>query len=404
MNRPENRQKFPPSPHPASDRVVFLRGDETASKGMNLLTRHLSPGRHEVAARPGAAVSNPVIRLDNVSKTYRPQGGATVDALTDVSLDVASGEIGGIIGRSGAGKSTLVRLINGLEKPTSGRIIVDGVAISDLDEAQARPARRRIGMVFQHFNLLSSRTAAQNVALPLEIAGAERSAIKSRVDELLGLVGLSNERDRYPSELSGGQKQRVGIARALANKPSVLLSDEATSALDPETSAQILALLGRIRQELGVTIVLITHEMSVVKSIADRVTVLDGGRVVEDGPTYDIFANPQHATTRTFVGTVTGALLPDHVRAQIRDEPRSGDQAVVRITFSGPQAGQPVLSRLTQVLGIDINIVSGRIDTIAGQPFGTLIISVPADDTALHAVIAALGKLDLKAEVLGYVA
>jgi D-methionine transport system ATP-binding protein len=183
----------------------------------------------------------------------------------------------------------------------------------------------------------------------------------------------------------------------------VLLSDEATSALDPETSAQILALLGRIRRELGVTIVLITHEMSVVKSIADRVAVLDAGRVVEDGPTYEVFANPKHPTTRAFVGTVTGALLPDNVREQLREEPKRGDQAIIRITFAGPQAGQPVLSRLAQVVGIDINIVSGRVDAIAGQPFGTLIISIPADDTALNAVVAALGRLDLKAEVLGYV-
>jgi D-methionine transport system ATP-binding protein len=259
-------------------------------------------------------------------------------------------------------------------------------------------------MVFQHFNLLSSRTAAGNIALPLEIAGAGKDATAARVDELLGLVGLSAQRDRYPSELSGGQKQRVGIARALAAKPKVLLCDEATSALDPETTAQILALLARIRRELGVTIVIITHEMAVVKAIADRVAVFDHGRLVEAGPTFEIFVRPQHPATRAFVSSVTGIGVPEDVRARLIDTPVPGGSAILRILFSGPHSGEPILSRLTQVTSADVNILAGQVDSIAGHPFGTFIVTVPSEPATLAAVQAALARLDLPAEILGYVA
>jgi D-methionine transport system ATP-binding protein len=363
------------------------------------------------AARPVAdaqpavtAPPPPLIRLDAVSKTFQPRGGDPVVALDAVDLAVGTAEILGIIGRSGAGKSTLVRLINGLERPTSGRITIADVAISDLAESDARAARRQIGMVFQHFNLLASRTAADNIALPLEIAGLPKAAIAARVEELLGLIGLAGERDRYPSELSGGQKQRVGVARALANRPKVLLCDEATSALDPETTQQILALLARIRDALGLTIVLITHEMGVVKAIADRVAVLEEGRIVEQGTTFDVFAHPQHATTQRLVGAVSGAALPESLRKGLSVVPIKGGKAVFRITFSGPQAGEPVLSRISRVLGTDVNILAGHIEPIGGRPFGTLVIAVPGDVVTSNAVAAALLRLELSSELLGYVA
>jgi D-methionine transport system ATP-binding protein len=356
-------------------------------------------------ALTAATSAPPVIRLEQVGKVYRPRSDAEpVHALKDVSLKVDAGEILGIIGRSGAGKSTLVRIINALERPTSGRVEIDGVVISELSEAAARTARRSIGMVFQHFALLARRTAAANVALPLEIAGWPRRDIVARVDELLDLVGLSAQRDRYPSELSGGQKQRVGIARALAGRPKVLLCDEATSALDPETTQQILALIARIRRELHLTVVLITHEMSVVKSIADRVTVLERGRVVEQGSTFEVFAYPQHDTTRSFIGAVTGALLSDELRSRLVAEPIPGGQAVIRIVFTGPNADEPVVSRITRLLGIDLNILAGQIEPIAGRSFGTLIVAVPNDTVTVDAVRAALGRLNLSTEVIGYVA
>jgi D-methionine transport system ATP-binding protein len=345
-----------------------------------------------------------VIRLREVSKHFHPRGAAPVAALDAVSLAVSAGEIIGIIGRSGAGKSTLVRIVNGLEKPSAGTVTVAGAPLSELDEAGARVARRAIGMVFQHFNLLSSRTAAGNIALPLEIAGVPKAEIAARVEELLGLVGLTEQRDRYPSELSGGQKQRVGIARALATRPKVLLCDEATSALDPETTGQILDLLARIRREVGVTIVLITHEMAVVKAIADRVAVLDSGRIVEQGATFDIFAHPQHPTTKTFLRALSGAELPDHIRTQLSEAPVPSGKAVIRVVFTGPQAEQPVLTRLARVLSIDINILSGQLETIGGRGFGSLVIAVPGDAVTVHAVTAALDRLELTAEVLGHVA
>lgn len=370
------------------------------------MNAHAFVGAQPVTLAPSPVVAAdppPLIRLAGVTKTFHPRGGDSVTALDNIDLSVAPGEIVGIIGRSGAGKSTLVRIINGLDAPTAGRVTVAGVAISELSEREARAARRSIGMVFQHFNVLSSRTAAGNIALPLEIAGVARAEIVSRVTTLLGLVGLTEQRDRYPSELSGGQKQRVGIARALATRPKVLLCDEATSALDPETTQQILALLARIRDELKLTIVLITHEMSVVKAIADRVAVLENGRVIEQGDTFDVFAHPKHATTQSFVSTVSGAVVPEDVRARLVAEPVKGGSTVLRIVFTGPQAGEPVLSRLSRVLGVEVNILSGRIETIAGRPFGALVVSVPGDIASRGAVIASLDRLGLTSEVLGHV-
>jgi D-methionine transport system ATP-binding protein len=344
-----------------------------------------------------------IVRLEGVGKVFPARrGGTAVAALDGIDLTVARGSVLGVIGRSGAGKSTLIRLVNGLEKPSSGRVIVDGDEISALPERALRDARRSIGMIFQHFNLLSSRTAAQNIALPLEVAGYGKAAIRARVEELLALVGLADKRDRYPAELSGGQKQRVGIARALATKPKVLLSDEATSALDPETTRSILDLLARINAELGLTILLITHEMAVIRSIAREVAVIDNGQIVERGSVYDLFTRPQHPVTRSFLGDEAGRVLPPHLAARLTPEGSARSQAVVRVVFRGPHATDPVLARLARELGIDANILSGSVDEIAGQPFGTLVIGLP--QPSLSPALAFLKQHGLDTEVLGHVA
>ncbi|HEX2553899.1 MAG TPA: methionine ABC transporter ATP-binding protein [Microvirga sp.] len=350
----------------------------------------------------GLAAPAPLVRLEGVSKVFAGRTGAPVAALDGVDLAVAPGSVLGVIGRSGAGKSTLIRLVNGLERPSAGRVTVDGAEVSGLPERALREARRSIGMIFQHFNLLSSRTAAGNVALPLEVAGYGRAAIRARVDELLALVGLSDKRDRYPAELSGGQKQRVGIARALATNPKVLLSDEATSALDPETTRSILELLARINRELGLTILLITHEMAVIRAIAHEVAVIDGGRIVERGDVFDLFTRPAHAVTRAFLAEESGRALPAHLAAALRPEPVPGGRAVVRITFRGPHATDPILARLARELAIESTILAGAVDEIAGRPFGTLVVGIP--EGSLGAALAFLAPYGLDAEVLGHVA
>jgi len=349
-------------------------------------------------------VPDPAIRFEQVGKTYPGRRGQQpVTALEGIDLDVPAGSILGVIGRSGAGKSTLIRLVNGLERATSGRILIEGEDVTGLNEAGWRRQRRQIGMIFQHFNLLSSRTVFDNVALPLEIAGTPRAGITAKVERLLALVGLADKSARYPSELSGGQKQRVGIARALATDPKVLLCDEATSALDPETTRSILALLRQVNRELGITILLITHEIPVIKEICDRVAVIEGGRIVEQGETFSVFTNPQHPTTARFVEAVTGVEVPAHLEGQIRAEAREGDSLVLRITFTGENATAPVISRLSSVVGVDVNILAGRIDAIAGQPFGSLLVSVPSRAPEGDAVLGALKSLGLKAEVIGHV-
>jgi D-methionine transport system ATP-binding protein len=346
-----------------------------------------------------------IVSFENVRKVYPARkASAAVSALDGVSLSIAQGTIAGVIGRSGAGKSTLIRLVNGLEKPSSGKVIVDGVTISSLDEGGLRAARRSIGMIFQHFNLLSSRTAFGNIALPLEIAGRPSHEITERVGLLLDLVGLADKRDRYPAELSGGQKQRVGVARALATSPKVLLSDEATSALDPETTSQILALLKRINQELDLTVLLITHEMAVVKSIADQVVVLDAGRVVERGQTFDIFAHPHHPTTRSFVGSVTGSKIPQDLQNRLRADAFAGSRAVLQVTWTGEQSGDHVLSRLARDLSIDIALLHGQVDSIGGRPFGTLAVAIPGHPPTVQTALDEFRMHDLRTEVLGYVA
>jgi D-methionine transport system ATP-binding protein len=315
-----------------------------------------------------------VIEFRQIHKSY-PVAGRSVQALAPLDLTVQAGEVFGIIGHSGAGKSTLIRLINGLELPSGGSLLVDGQDITTLDADGLRTLRRRIGMIFQHFNLLSARTVAANVSFPLELADTPKAQIAARVAELLQIVGLAEHANKYPAQLSGGQKQRVGIARALATRPAILLCDEATSALDPQTTGQVLALLAKINRELGLTIVLITHEMDVIRRVCDRVAVLDAGQVVESGSVAEVFLHPQHATTKRFVSEA------EHVddEALHRDFQAVGGR-IVRLTFLGTDTYQPLLGHVARSTGVDYNILSGRIDRIRDTPYGQLTLALTGGD------------------------
>ncbi|UPJ48345.1 methionine ABC transporter ATP-binding protein [Bradyrhizobium sp. 200] len=358
-----------------------------------------SPPPERVAAKVDA-----MVRFEGVEKTYPAyRGKPSVRALQNIDFAIPRGSITGVIGRSGAGKSSLVRLINGLEKPTAGRVEVDGRDISALSGRELRLAQRSIGMIFQHFNLLSSRTAAANIALPLEIAGWSKTDIAVRVTELLDLVDIADKHDRYPSELSGGQKQRIGIARALATRPSVLLSDEATSALDPQTTRAILDLLANINRKLGVTIVLITHEMSVVRQLANEVVVIDAGDIVERGHVADIFTHPKQPITQTFLAEVLGDSLPVSLASRLQEKPVTGGQAVIRVLVRG-DAGDTVVARLARELSVDVALLSARIDEIGGQRVGSLTIGVPGGDATAPQVLTYLSQHQFSAERLGYVA
>ncbi|RZS83354.1 D-methionine transport system ATP-binding protein [Phyllobacterium myrsinacearum] len=371
---------------------------------MTVVTRKTGEAAGAAADDGLAKAADPMVAFEGVSKRFAAgRTSAEVAALDGVDLIVPRGSVTGIIGRSGAGKSTLIRLVNGLEKPTSGRVVVDGVDIAGLEEKKLRDVRRSIGMIFQHFNLLASRTAFDNIALPLEIAGIDRPTIEKRVTPLLDLVGLSDKRDRYPSELSGGQKQRIGIARALATEPKLLLSDEATSALDPETTRSILALLKTINKELGLTVLLITHEMEVIKTIADHVAVIDGGRIVEQGPTFDVFTGHTHATTRSLLGGLAGLHLPEFLTRQMVEKPEPGLRTILRIIFKGENATEPMLARLGSDLGIEVNIMAGAVDEIAGRPFGMLVVSLLADEAKITHARSFLADHGLSSEVVGYV-
>jgi D-methionine transport system ATP-binding protein len=313
-----------------------------------------------------------VIRLEQVTKRYRSAAGERV-ALDAVSLTVGEGQIYGVVGRSGAGKSTLIRTINRLETPDAGRIFVGDDEVTALKSAQLRVARRRIGMIFQHFNLLNARTIAQNVAFPLELEGRPRVEIDRRVADLLDRLGLAEHARKYPAQLSGGQKQRVGIARALACEPRVLLCDEATSALDPETTDEILTLLDGLNRELGLTIVLITHQMEVVRRVCDRVAVLQDGRLVEEGATADVFLHPKAAATRAMLAEGEGGETFD-----VSVVPAGGRLA--KLTFRGPATYEPELSRVARSAGVDYSILSGRISRIRGEPYGQMIVAFTGGD------------------------
>ena len=343
-----------------------------------------------------------MIEIQKLVKVFDGRG-APVTVLKGVSLSVRRGEVFGIIGRSGAGKSTLVRCINALERPTSGRVLVDGRDMAALAQSELRAARRHVGMIFQHFNLLSSRTVAENVAFPLELSGRPREQIRSAVLPLLDLVGLADKRDSYPAELSGGQKQRVGIARALAPDPAVLLCDEATSALDPETTQSILALLAGIQKRLGLTLVLITHEMAVVKTIADRLAVLDHGEVVEQGTVFDVFTSPRAEVTRTFVRDLVERELPLRLRERLRPDPTPRSRLVLRIIFTGPSAHAPIVAEVVRRFEVVLNIIQANIDEIQGTPYGNMVAEASGEREAVEAALRFIGDQGLKTEVLGYV-
>ena len=330
-----------------------------------------------------------MIRLEGVTKRFRSAAGERV-ALDGVDLTVGAGEVFGVVGRSGAGKSTLIRAINLLERPDEGRVIVDGEEITALAPAELRAARRRIGMIFQHFNLLNAKTIAENVAFPLRLEGRPGAEVDRRVAELLERLGLAEHARKHPAQLSGGQKQRVGIARALATGPKALLCDEATSALDPETTDDILTLLDQLNRELGLTIVLITHQMEVVRRVCDRVAVLKDGRVVEEGATADVFLHPQHAATR--------AMLAEGEEAFDASLAPVGGR-LAKLTFRGGSTYEPELSRVARTVGVDYSILSGRISRIRGEPYGQLVVAFTGGDA--EAAVAQLTARGVVVERVG---
>lgn len=320
------------------------------------------------------------VAFEHIGKTYQSSAGP-VHALRDIDLAIQPGSIFGIIGRSGAGKSSLLRTINRLEQPTTGRVLVDGMDIGTLGEADLVALRRRIGMIFQHFNLLSAKTVYENIALPLVVAGTPRAMIEQRVTELLALVGLQDKRNTYPGRLSGGQKQRVGIARALATAPEILLCDEATSALDPETTQSILQLLRDINQRLKITIILITHEMSVIREIADEVLVLEQGAIAETGPVWKIFGNPRHDATRALLAPLQHGL-PEDLQQVLHTEPPPLEQTgryerIVRLSYTGERGREPDLGRIVHALPAPIRLIHGGVDRIQGHAHGRLLLAIP---------------------------
>ena len=341
-----------------------------------------------------------MIRLEHVSKRFET-GKQTVEAVKDVSLHIEKGKIAGVIGFSGAGKSTLARCVNLLERPTEGTVTVGGAELTALSEKQLREKRKKIGMIFQHFNLFASRTVYGNVAYPLR--GRSKQEISEKVKSLLDLVGLADKADAYPSQLSGGQKQRVAIARALANDPEVLLSDEATSALDPETTRSILALLKEVNRSLGITIVIITHEMQVVKELCHQVYVMEGGRVVESGDVFRVFASPREAVTRRFVDSTSNL---SRIR-ELLDDPAHPIQLkpgeyLLRLNYLERSTSEALISTLSRQFELDINILLGNIELIDGNPLGGLVVIAGGGHDKVSAATEYLSKKNVLVEVIAH--
>lgn len=336
-----------------------------------------------------------MIQLKNVSKTFKTTSN-TVKAVQDVSLNITQGDIYGIIGYSGAGKSTLVRLMNLLEKPDTGTVTIDTIELTNLSPKELRNERKRIGMIFQQFNLFASRTVFDNVAFALD------KKDKHKVMELLELVGIEDKKDAYPSQLSGGQKQRVAIARALANNPKVLLCDEATSALDPQTTHSILSLLKELNQKLGLTIVIITHEMAVIKEVCDHVAVMENGRVVEEASVVDIFSNPQSNMTKEFTSSLKSV---DKIKATLLENKEilniNEGEYVLKLEFVGAETGHPLISEISNKFNIRASIVYGSVDIIKNTPVGSLIIILKGDKDTQQKALAYLEQ-HAKVEVLIY--
>lgn len=343
-----------------------------------------------------------MIKLSNITKVFQ-QGNRTIQALNNVSLDVPAGQIYGVIGASGAGKSTLIRCVNLLERPTQGSVLVDGQDLTALSESQLTKARRQIGMIFQHFNLLSSRTVYGNVALPLELDNVPREDVKRRVTELLDLVGLSEKHDVYPANLSGGQKQRVAIARALASNPKVLLCDEATSALDPATTRSILELLKDINRRLGLTILLITHEMDVVKRICDCVAVISNGELIEQDTVSEVFSHPKTPLAQQFIQSTLHLDIPEDYAQRLQPTAQADSVPLLRLEFTGQSVDAPLLSETARRYNVNNNIISAQMDYAGGVKFGIMLAEMHGTSEETQAAIAYLQQHHVKVEVLGYV-
>lgn len=337
-----------------------------------------------------------MIDISNVTKIFKTKN-QNITAVDNVGLNVKKGEIFGVIGYSGAGKSTLIRLLNGLEQPTEGTVTVTGDEISGMTMKELRQKRQKVSMIFQHFNLLWSRTVAENISFPLEIAGVPKKERQLRVSELVRLVGLEGRENNYPSELSGGQKQRVGIARALSNEPQVLLCDEATSALDPETTDEVLDLLVDITKKMNLTIVLITHEMHVIRKICDRAAVMENGKVVEVGPVIELFQNPQSNVTKRFVKDDISD--DDHAVAMEEIKEAFPTSTIVKLTFVGTRTKSPIVSQVIRNYGLDVNILSGNIKQTNQESYGHLYIALDINQETLEQITAEFKKHDVTLEV-----
>ncbi len=325
-----------------------------------------------------------MLKLENIHKVYGTDK-KRVEALKGINLEVEKGEIYGVIGFSGAGKSTLIRCVNLLERPTSGKVLIDGLNLQDITPSKLRQERKKIGMIFQQFNLLNAKTVFGNVAMPLVIAGTPKQKIKKKVTELLEFVGLADKANQHPEQLSGGQKQRVGIARALATDPHILLCDEATSALDPDTTQSILKLLRRVRNELGITILMITHEMNVIRDICDKVAVIDGGVIVEQGSVLDVFTEPKQSITKNFVRTILNDQIPPGILETVK---QNKDQSFIyRVLFKGTSTNDPLLSDTAKKFPVDVNVIYGMITELQGIPFGNLIVEFRGDQEDVQQAI-----------------
>ena len=344
-----------------------------------------------------------MIKLNNITKIFTlPDKKLT--ALDNVSLHVPKGQICGVIGASGAGKSTLIRCVNLLERPTHGAVLIDDVDLTQLSDAELVKTRRQIGMIFQHFNLLTSRTVFENVALPLELENKSKAEIQEKTTALLALVGLSDKHNVYPANLSGGQKQRVAIARALASDPKVLLCDEATSALDPATTQSILKLLKEINRTLGITILLITHEMEVVKRICDQVAVIDKGRLIEHGTVSEIFSNPKTELAQEFISSTFHITLPEEYLENLSDTPKHAKSyPIIKFEFTGRSVDAPLLSQASKKFGVELSILTSQIDYAGGVKFGFTIAEVEGDEDAITQAKVYLMENNVRVEVLGYV-
>ena len=341
-----------------------------------------------------------MIRLENVSKTFTDSN-KEVHAVNNVSLTINDGDIFGIIGFSGAGKSTLVRCINLLEKPTEGKVFVDDAEITALSGKELRKARKKIGMIFQHFNLMPSRTIFGNVAYPLRGSGLSKEEIKEKVHHLLELVGISEKENAFPSQLSGGQKQRVAIARALANDPNILLCDEATSALDPQTTKSILKLLQQLNQTLGITVVVITHEMAVVKEICKRVAVMDHGDVVEEGEVFHVFASPKEPLTRSFIKTTSNLQkIEELIEADSPVVATKKGELIVRLTYVEKNTSEPLISTVTQKFGIILNIVFADVEIVQNAPIGGTVAIVSGEGSRIDEALQYLRDKNVGVEVI----